>query len=206
MEQREGWLRLAMELQSLSQSALHYCKDVYDIERFERIRQISAEMVAMHTDMSVKRVEELFCHETGYQTPKIDTRAAVFQDGRILLVRERSGKWSLPGGWCDADCAPAQSAVKEVQEEAGLTVTADRLIAVQDRDRHNTPPYAYKIVKLFFLCTSHGGAFVPNAETTAAEYFDENALPPLENEKCTKEQIALCFEAYRSETWETRFE
>lgn len=206
MTKRKKWVRMAMELQSLAQSALHYCKDGYDIERFRRIREISAEMVALHTDIEVKKVEELFRGDTGYQTPKIDTRGAVFQHGKVLLVRETSGRWSLPGGWCDYNLSPADNTVKEVREEAGLMVTADRLIAVQDRDRHNTTPYAYKIIKLFFLCTATGGAFAPNMETTAAEYFDETALPPLDTDKCTAGQIALCFEAARSPAWETRFD
>lgn len=34
-----------------------------------------------------------------YQTPKIDSRAAIFQDNKILLVKEKDGTWSLPGGW-----------------------------------------------------------------------------------------------------------
>ena len=42
---------------------------------------------------------ELFCGETGYQTPKLDTRAAIFKDNKILLVHEKNGTWSLPGGW-----------------------------------------------------------------------------------------------------------
>lgn len=31
----------------------------------------------------------MFCNETGYQTPKLDTRAAVFKEGKILPVHEK---------------------------------------------------------------------------------------------------------------------
>ena len=93
------WLDWAVELQALAQAGLHYGKDPFDIERFQRIRDIAAEMLARGTDLPLETVTDLFCCESGYQTPKLDTRAAVFQNGRILLVRENDGRWSLPGGW-----------------------------------------------------------------------------------------------------------
>ena len=97
----EKWLLWAMEIQSLAQAGLAYTDNVYDIERYNRLREISAEMISEQSDIPLKKVRELFCNETGYQTPKIDRRAAVFKDGKILLVHENNGTWSLPGGWCD---------------------------------------------------------------------------------------------------------
>ena len=132
----------AEELQSLAQAGLFYGKDVFDRERYQRIRDIAAEMLAERTALPLEKVKDLFCGDVGYQTPKIDTRAAIFEDDRILLVRERDGRWALPGGWCDYDLSPAENVAKEAREEAGLEVVAKMLIAVQDRDRHNTPPYA----------------------------------------------------------------
>jgi len=99
----EKWLEWAVELQSLAQAGLTYGKDVYDKDRYQRIRDISADMLAYKTDFSSEKVKSLFCNETGYQTPKLDTRAAIFDNGKILLVRENSGKWSLPGGWVDVN-------------------------------------------------------------------------------------------------------
>ena len=89
--------RLAMELQAIAQNGLTYTKDPFDRERFERIREISAEMMSMKTGFPIEKVKSLFCAGMGYQTPKLDTRAAVFEQGRILLVEER-GRWALPGG------------------------------------------------------------------------------------------------------------
>lgn len=129
----------AIELQSLAQAGLTYGKDVYDRDRYERIRDISAEILSYKTDISVEKVKNLFCNEIGYQTPKLDTRAAVFEHEKILLVKENNGKWSLPGGWVDVNLSVKENTVKEVKEESGLDVTADRIIAIQDRDRHNLP-------------------------------------------------------------------
>ncbi|MBR0408231.1 MAG: NUDIX hydrolase [Clostridia bacterium] len=207
MSEKEQWLKWAIELQSLAQSALYWCKDVYDIERFQRIREISAEIMAAKTGLNLDKVNDLFCNETGYQTPKIDTRAAVIREGKILLVQEKTGKWAMPGGWCDVDQSPAANTVKEAREEAGMDVRVTRLVSAEDQDIHNFPPNAYKIIKLMFLCEPLGGEFQPNAETVASGWFAENELPePMANEKCTAEQVRLCFEASRAAHWETRFD
>lgn len=205
-KQEEQWLEWAVELQSLAQAGLTYGKDVYDKERYERIRDISAEMLAYKMDIPVEKVKDLFCNETGYQTPKLDTRAAIFENDKILLVKENNGKWSLPGGWVDVNVSVKENTIKEVKEEAGLDVTADRIIAVQDRAKHNLPVYAYGICKIFVLCSVIGGQFEKNIETVDFGYFGENELPELAGEKNNEEQIKMCFRAYRAEHWDVEFD
>lgn len=203
----DTWVRQIIELQSLAQAGLTYGKDVFDLERYTRIREISAEMMANLTSLPTETVKGLFCNEIGYQTPKIDTRAAIFRDEKILLVHESNGTWSLPGGWCDVNISVGENTVKEVKEEAGLDVTADRLIAVQDRARHNQPLYAYGVCKIFVECSIIGGHFVANSETTETAYFSEGALPLLATEKNNAEQIRMCFDAHRAgESWRVLFD
>ena len=207
MEQREKWLEWAVELQSLAQAGLTYGRDRFDLERYQRIRDIAAEMVARQAELPVEKVRDLFCMESGYQTPKLDTRAAVFQNGKILLVRESDGRWAMPGGWVDVNVSVAENAVKEVREEAGLTVTADRVIAVQDWAKRNPAPHrAYGICKVFFQCSYVSGGFQPNSETTESGWFPENALPELAEEKTTAEQVRMCFAACRDENWKVLFD
>ncbi|WP_442857896.1 NUDIX hydrolase N-terminal domain-containing protein [Acutalibacter sp. 1XD8-33] len=196
----------AKELQSLAQAGLFYGRDPFDQERYGRIREISAEMLADRTGIPVKTVQGLFCNDTGYQTPKVDTRAAVFQDGKILLVQERDGLWSMPGGWCEYNLSPAENTVKEAREEAGVHVAVKRLISVQDRDKHNQPPYAYGVVKIFYLCELLGGGFTPNLETTKSGYFSLEELPPLAEAKCNEEQVHMCFQSYQAENWSAQFD
>lgn len=203
---KEQWLQWAVELQSIAQAGLTYGRDAYDRERYARIRGIAAEMMAHQTEIPIEKVRTLFCGEKGYQTPKLDTRAAIFEDGKILLVRENDGKWSLPGGWVDVNLSVKENTVKEVREEAGLEVTAERIIAVQDRAKHNLPVYAYGICKIFVLCSIVGGKFEKNLETTASAFFEEDKLPELAAEKNNKEQIRMCFAALRSENWVTQFD
>ena len=115
--EEEKWLQWAVELQALAQAGLYYRRDKYDVERFERIREISAEMLSYKSEIPLDKVKELFCNEVGYQTPKLDTRAAMFENDKILLVKENDGKWSLPGGWVDVDLSIKENAVKEVKKK-----------------------------------------------------------------------------------------
>lgn len=203
----EKWLKWAIEIQSLAQAGLEYTDNVYDIERYERLREISAEMIAKKTDMDLEKVKDLFCNETGYQTPKIDTRAAIFKNNKILLTHESNGTWSLPGGWCDVLESVKSNTIKEVKEEAGLDVTANRLIAVQDRNKHNKPIYAYGVCKIFILCDVIGGEFIKNIETTEIRYFGLDEIPDnLAEEKTNKEQIEMCFKAANDPNWQVQFD
>lgn len=206
MEQNEKWLQWAVELQSIAQAGLFYCKDPFDQERYQRIREISAEMLSLPSGMPIEKVTDIFCSDVGYQTPKLDTRAAIFKDDKILLVKGKNGTWSLPGGWVDVDLSVAENTVKEVKEEAGLDVVPERIIAVQDREKHNSPVYAYKICKIFVQCKILGGEFTENAETVTSDYFSLDALPLLALEKNTPEQIEMCFRAWHSPQWQTLFD
>lgn len=190
-------IKYAIKIQSIAQAGLQYGKDKYDKERYEELRKIASEMLSLKTGISVDKVYNLFCNENGYQTPKIDTRAAIFVDGKILLVHESNGTWSLPGGWCDVDQSIASNVIKEVKEETGLNVEAKKIIAVQDWRLHNVTNYAYGVIKIFVQCKYIDGKFIDNLETTETEFFDKNSLPKnLAVEKCTKEQILMCFDSF----------
>ena len=192
MDQIVEW---AKELQSLAQAGLYYGHDVYDRERYHRIREISAEMM-MRTDVPAAKIKSLFCNDEGYQTPKVDTRAAIFRDGRILLVCEK-GKWSMPGGWCEFNLSPADNIVKETKEEAGLDVFVKMVIAVQDRDKHNPPPYAYGVIKIFYLCEIIGGEFTENFETSESRYFSMT-VPASFSRRGYTFRVQVCYNAGRT--------
>lgn len=203
----DKWVDFAIRIQSIAQAGIQYGKDKYDKERYEELRRIAAEMLSVKADIPVNKIYDLFCNEHGYQTPKVDTRAAVFIDGKILLVHENNGTWALPGGWCDVDQSVASNAEKEVAEETGFTVTSEKIIAVQDWRRHNVINYAYGVVKIFVLCRYVSGKFKENIETTEIGFFDKNSLPEnLANEKCTREQIIMCFNSFENKSMPTLFE
>ena len=203
----DPWTQLAVRVQAIAQAGLTYGENAYDRERYAELRTIAAQMLAVQNHIPARTIEGIFAKDVGYQTPKVDTRVAVFQDGKILLVHEKNGTWSLPGGWCDADQSVASNAVKETKEEAGLDVTAEKLIAVQDWRKHNQCNLPYGVVKIFVECRVLGGAFAQNIETTETKWFARHNLPTaMAVEKCTAEQVQLCFDANETENWQTQFE
>lgn len=190
-----NWLDMAKRLQAMAQSGLAYCSNPYDKERYEELRNISADIVASYTELDGEMVRELFCNETGYQTPKVDIRGVVFQHGKILMVREKlDGAWALPGGWADIGFSPGEIAVKEIQEEAGLVVRPVRLLAVYDKKCHPHPPSPYHVYKMFILCEILGGTAAAGMETSEVGFFHAEELPELSIERNTESQIKVMFE------------
>jgi ADP-ribose pyrophosphatase YjhB (NUDIX family) len=206
MSNEDKWLEWAVRLQAIAQTGLAYTKDVFDKERFEEIRQIAAEMLVIPSGLPLEKVEDLFCNESGYQTPKIDTRAAIFKEEKILLVQESDGRWALPGGWCDVDQSVMDNTIKEVKEEAGLDARAETVIAILDKAKNNPGQSVHHVTKIFILCTSLGGEFAANSETIACDYFGLDELPVLSEGKTNVQQIAMCFEAAADPHWQTRFD
>ena len=174
------WLVWAREIQALAQTGLAFSKDPYDQERFAALRRLSARIMAEHTAANTARIETLFEAETGYATPKIGVRAAVFDEaGRILMVREAvdENRWTLPGGWADVNQTPAQSVAREVFEESGYHVQPIKLAAVWDRARQQQPAMAFSVVRMFFVCTLRGGAPATSLETNGVGWFAEADIP-----------------------------
>ena len=189
------WLEWAKQLQALSQNGLTYAKDPFDRERYEQIQHIAAEMLAEKAGAKTEDVLDLFSREKDYATPKVDVRGAVFREDRILLVKERlDGKWTVPGGWADVGESPSESVEREVREESGFEVRAERLAAVYDRSKHpHLPLWPYHIYKLFFICELVGGQAATSDETEAVDFFAEDDLPELSVTKILPEQISLMF-------------
>ena len=202
------WKKWAQELQFLSQCSLAYSKDKFDRERSERIREIACEMLSYKYDIPVEKVKLDFAGELGYQTPKVETRAAVIKDNKILLVKEQfDGKWALPGGYQDVNMSIKENAIKEASEEAGAVVNPVKIIAVLDYNRHHHVNFPFGMVKVFVLCEYVSHSFVENTETLGAEFYSLDELPELSTTRTTKKQLEMCFYCYNNiENWETIFD
>ena len=202
------WKKWAQELQFLSQCSLAYSKDKFDRERSERIREIACEMLSYKYDIPVEKVKLDFAGELGYQTPKVETRAAVIKDNKILLVKEQfDGKWALPGGYQDVNMSIKENAIKEASEEAGAVVNPVKIIAVLDYNRHHHVNFPLGMVKVFVLCEYVSHSFVENTETLGAEFYSLDELPELSTTRTTKKQLEMCFDCYNNiENWETIFD
>ena len=202
------WKKWAQELQFLSQCSLAYSKDKFDRERSERIREIACEMLSYKYDIPIEKVKLDFAGELGYQTPKVETRAAVIKDNKILLVKEQfDGKWALPGGYQDVNMSIKENAIKEASEEAGAVVNPVKIIAVLDYNRHHHVNFPFGMVKVFVLCEYVSHSFVENTETLGAEFYSLDELPELSTTRTTKKQLEMCFDCYNNiENWETIFD
>ena len=208
MSQELRWIEWSTRIQAIAQNGLAFSKDRFDIERYEELRQIAAEMLAAHTGIPTEFVRELFSGETGYATPKVDVRALVLREGRVLLVRERSdGGWTLPGGWADVCASPSENVTREVLEESGFQTRATRLLALHDRRKHlHAPRYPYSVYKLFILCEIMGGEATPGIETSDVDFFTPDDLPELSLDRVTPAQITRLFELAQHPEWPADFD
>ncbi|MEI4769985.1 NUDIX hydrolase [Psychrobacillus sp. FJAT-51614] len=201
------WLEWVKRIQALSQAGLAFSKDIYDIERYEELRKISVEIMAVYTEVEMNKIRDLFANETGYQTPKVDVRGVVFKEDRLLMVREKfDDKWALPGGFCDIGLSPSENVVKEIQEESGYEVVPIKLIALLDKNKHPHPPEPYHYYKIFILCEIIGGKPTLGIETSNIGFFGEDNLPELSTNRNTETQIISLFEFLRNPIKETIFD
>ncbi|HEX5943856.1 MAG TPA: NUDIX hydrolase [Anaerolineales bacterium] len=177
--QKPLWFAWAQEIFSLSQSGLTYSLNEYDRERYKRLQEITAEMISSQSIVSKESVLDSFSMQAGYITPKVDVRGAVIRDGKILLIQERAdGNWAMPGGWADLGNSPASVAEREVWEESGFRVKAEKVVAVIDANRLE-PMEFYHAYKIIFLCQLLDGEPRTSYETLAVDFFDLDHLPPL---------------------------
>ena len=204
-----NWLKWAKQLAALAQDGLTYSDNEYEIDRYQQIRRIAAEMMSAGFDLDAKAFIELFAREQGYATPKVDVRGAVFRDNQILLVKEKiDGGWTLPGGWADPCQSPSEAVAREVFEEAGFQVQVVKLAAVYDRSKHpHQPPMPFHLYKLFFLCEITGGQAKESYETTGVAFFAEDRIPgQLSISRTLPFQIARMFEHHRNLALPTDFD
>ena len=202
------WKKWAQELQFLAQCSLAYSKDKFDRERSERIRDIACEMLSYKYDLPIEKIKMDFASEIGYQTPKVETRAAIIKDNKVLLVKEQlDGKWALPGGYQDVNVSIRENVIKEASEEAGAVVQPLKVVAVLDYNRHHHVNFPLGMVKIFVLCEYISHSFNENTETLGAEFYTLDNLPELSLTRTTKKQLEMCFECYKDpQNWDTIFD
>jgi len=200
-------LELARRLHALARTGLHFCADEYDRERYVEIEQIAAELLSGASPADRESLLALWRNETGYVTPKVEVRGAVFRDGQVLMVRETAdGRWTLPGGWADVNESPSQAVEKEIEQESGFRARAVKLAALYDRKLHGHGPSLHHGWKAFFLCEITGGGARGSYETDAVGFFDPAALPEMSIGRSTPRQVARMLEHWRDRALATDFD
>ena len=204
--QTQKWIGWAQEIFSLSQAGLTYSQNEFDIARYQRLQELTAEMIASQSEITKESVLASFSMQAGYITPKVDVRGAVVRDGKILLIQERAdSKWAMPGGWADLGNSPASVAEREVWEESGYHVKAEKVVAVIDANRIE-PFEFYHAYKLIFLCQLLDGEPRISYETLAVDFFDPNDLPPLSSYRTNEDMVLEVFAHIQDPTRPTAFD
>lgn len=205
------WINWAQRLQAIAQSGLAFTpEDSYDGERYVQILEIAAEITAVSSDLPFSKINNLWQAESGYATPKVDVRGAVFRDDAILLVREKAdnNRWTLPGGWADVGDSPREAVESEVFQESGFQTKAVKLAACYDRNKHPHPPLIFHIYKLFFICKIIGGKAAISLETSEVRFFKQSEIPidDLSVSRILPEQIDHLFTHHYNQDKPTYFD
>lgn len=206
MKDSTEWIETLNKITGLAQTGLYYSKDVYDKERYDQIISYVRTLIDLKEIDTQDFIADVL-QDVGYATPKIDVRAVVFKDNKLLLAKEtEDGLWSIPGGWADIGYSAAENVEKEVLEETGLEVKATRLLALTDRRKHPHPAMFLHVYKAFFWCELIGGELKPSIETSEVGFFGRNELPPISTARVTETQIHQFFELLQGLPEQTDFD
>ena len=202
--------RIGIKLSALAQDGLTYGADEYDLDRYRQLSRLAVELFSVLSGQPAAELAIELGRDSGYATPKIEVRGAIFDDDeRVLLMREKiDGRWSLPGGWADPGDAPSAAVTREILEETGYHSSAVKLIACWDREvQGNPPPLPVHVYKLFFLCRRDGVVQPPAVlETLEVGWFGLDALPPLSLGRVNHRQLERALAHHRDPSLPTEFD
>jgi ADP-ribose pyrophosphatase YjhB (NUDIX family) len=202
--------RIGIKLAALAQDGLTYADNPYDLDRYQQLGRLGAELLGALSGRPADELAVELGRDTGYATPKIDVRGAIFDEAeRVLLMREKTdGRWSLPGGWADPGDAPSSAVTREILEETGYHSAAVKLIACWDREvQGNPPPLPVHVYKLFFLCRQGGEVQPPAAlETLDVGWFDVADPPPLSLGRVNHHQLERALAHHRDLSLPSEFD
>jgi ADP-ribose pyrophosphatase YjhB (NUDIX family) len=209
MDSPASILQWARKVQAIAQNGLAFTRDPFDRERYQQLQELVITILTSHLAITPDQLQGLWLGDEGYATPKVDVRGGVFDQDKVLLVRERSdGKWTLPGGWVDVGDGPAFAVEREIREESGYLAKAVKLAALFDKNNpaHGHPPSVLHIYKLFFLCELTGGAPTTSTETDGVDFFPVSSLPPLSTGRATQPEIERLYQHYLNRGLPTDFD
>lgn len=175
---------------AIAENGLFYGHDVFDKERYNELKQIALQLISQISNEPLTKLIDIASTDMGYQTPKMDARAWIIKNDKVLLVKGKdTNQWALLGGYAEIGLSPIENCVKEVYEETGFKARVTGIKGIFDTDKRPDIHQYAQFYKLVFQCKLLDGEFQQNSETSQIAYFDLNHLPVLDVKRTTKEQL-----------------
>lgn len=170
--------QIADQIRAMASTGLHYGKDPYDIDRYERLMKLAAELLSMVTAQPLEEIERVFVDDIRVRTPLVGVDTFVFDDaGRVLLIqRADNRKWAMPGGVCEVGDTPAENARREVWEETGCEVEITDFLGVFDNWHRHRDARRHGYLQLFAARVLGGEPTLSN-ETLAVQWYALDTIP-----------------------------
>lgn len=195
---RQALYLLADELRGMATLGRTFAANVYEAERAHRIMELAATAAALAEDTPRDEIRALFDAEPWHRaTPAAGVDTVVFDNaGRLLLAQRKDNQeWVLPGGIAEIGHTPAESAVKELWEEAGLRGRVLRLLGVFDSRLWGSRTKVHMIHFVFHVACEEPRP-APGTEMLDARFFPLDTLPPNLNPGHNR-RIVRCLETLR---------
>lgn len=116
------------------------------------------------------------CGRVHWRNAKPCAGALIIRHGKVLLVRRAiepfRGHWDIPGGFCEIDEHPIETAIREVREETGLEIELTGLLGIWLDDYEGSVT-----LNVYYLARPLTRRLHINSEADAAAWFAPNALP-----------------------------
>ncbi|MFN2134933.1 MAG: NUDIX hydrolase N-terminal domain-containing protein [Candidatus Promineifilaceae bacterium] len=170
---------LARELRAIAAFGLNFAGNPYDEERFEAILSVSARLQSLIAEEDSQTLLQSYRNNAFALSAMPSVETVLFDRAKILLVRRKDdGLWALPGGITDPGETLAESALRELREETGISGVVRRLLGIYDSRLWHSDKRIH-FYHVLFQVESQERSPRPNDDVVAARYFAEDELPPL---------------------------
>lgn len=124
-----------------------------------------------------------------YPHPAVTADCIVMtRDNQVLLIQRKNepcrGQWAFPGGFMNIDETAEAAAVRELQEETGITLSETDIFQVGAYTAVDRDPRE-RVITIAYLAEIDAPVPVKGSDDAArAQWFPLDALPPFSLRSC----------------------